>query len=152
MPKTEFSKEELAVFLKDRVQDVSGGRYEAFHASEDRLLVIAPTKSTRTRKQTPVMTTIIFVIILMSALLAFLVKPPQPMVLILGIVVAAVIYVATRYGGIGQAGLDLYGFVRDVDRKEASELLENIEKTHRVHLPLIPCQRWHWGIEEIDRP
>ncbi len=149
---TEFSKEELAVFLKDRVQDVSGGRYMAFHASEDRLLVIAPAKSTRTRKQTPVMTTIIFVIIFMSALLVFLSNPPAPMVLILGIVVAAVIHIATRSGGIGQAGLDLYGFVRDIDRKEASELLENIEKTHMVHIPLIQCQRWYWDVEKTGRP
>ncbi len=153
MPGTEFTKEELAVFLKGWVQDVRGTRYVAFHALVDRMLVIVPTRSIRARKQRPIMTTTIFVIILMSALLAFL-SPggPQPLVLILGIVVATVLFIATRYAGIGRAGLDIYGFVRDIDREEASSLLENIRKTQRVHLPLIPCQRWHWDVEKIGRP
>jgi Lon-like ATP-dependent protease len=46
------------------------------------------------------MTTIIVVIILMSALLAFLTPGgPQPMVLLFGILVAAIIFMATRYAG-----------------------------------------------------
>ncbi len=54
----------------------------------------------RKEQRASMMTTIIVVIILMSALLAFLTPGgPQPMVLLFGILVAAIIFMATRYTG-----------------------------------------------------
>ncbi|MEE8198513.1 MAG: ATP-binding protein, partial [Thermoplasmata archaeon] len=45
------------------------------------------------------MTTIIVVIVLMSALLAFITVPPQPMILLFGILIAVIIFWATRTMG-----------------------------------------------------
>ncbi|MFQ6013140.1 MAG: ATP-dependent protease LonB [Thermoplasmata archaeon] len=53
----------------------------------------------RKEQRASMMTTIIVVIILMSALLAFITQPPQPMILLFGILIAVIIFWATRTMG-----------------------------------------------------
>ncbi len=53
----------------------------------------------RKEQRASMLTTIIVVIIIMSAALAFLIQPPNPMVLLFGILVAAILFMATRYAG-----------------------------------------------------
>lgn len=53
----------------------------------------------RREQRASMMTTIIVVIVLMSALLAFISQPPQPMILLFGILIAVIIFWATRTMG-----------------------------------------------------
>jgi Lon-like ATP-dependent protease len=53
----------------------------------------------RKEQRASMMTTIIVVIVLMSALLAFITVPPQPMILLFGILIAVIIFWATRTMG-----------------------------------------------------
>ncbi len=151
LPRVELAREELAVFLKNCVGSARDGGYTAFHAAEDRLLVVVPTRRAGARKRrTPFVTTAIFIIPLLSAVFALLTPGgPQPMVLVLGLAVTAAIFLVTRYWR-GRTSLDVYGFVRDIGVDEAKETLQHVERTHEVHLPFIQCQRWYWDIERME--
>ncbi len=90
------------VIVYHNPEDANEPRVRIVPAGKGKEIVQAHKAEAMRRKEqrASMMTTIIVVIILMSALLAFLTPGgPQPMVLLFGILVAAIIFMATRYTG-----------------------------------------------------
>ncbi|MFQ5837551.1 MAG: ATP-dependent protease LonB [Thermoplasmata archaeon] len=95
-------REELQdIIVYHNPEDTNEPKIRVVPAGKGKEIVQAHKAEAMRRKEqrASMMTTIIVVIILMSALLAFLSQPPQPMVLLFGILVAAIIFMATRYAG-----------------------------------------------------